>query len=112
MLKNGPEKSAPQTLLGTHFSIYYQSANNCWFYDYAYNMMPVCINMNIMLCPFGLILFDGFNVNLLLIFCVVMLSLMMGFLNLCRVKITKFLSHVLLGCLLLRKIVCVKPLIC
>lgn len=84
-------KNLRQMLLNTHFLIHYLSANNGWFHDYVYNMMPFGINMNIMLYSFKLIFFYDFNVYLLLIFAVVELSLMMRSLNDWQVNITKFL---------------------
>ncbi|ERN61639.1 hypothetical protein SEEK2694_04950 [Salmonella enterica subsp. enterica serovar Kentucky str. 22694] len=61
------------------------------------------INMNITLYSFELIFFDGFDVYLLLIFTVIVLSLMMSASNGCQGNITKLLLSELLGQLLLRK---------
>ncbi len=70
---------------------------------YAYNTMFFGINMNIMLYSFELIFFDGFDVYLLLIFTVIVLSLMMSASNGWQGNITKLLPSELLGQLLLRK---------
>lgn len=59
--------------------------------------------MNIMLYSFELIFFDGFDVYLLLIFTVIVLSLMMSASNGWQGNITKLLLPELLGQLLLRK---------
>ncbi|EHY70200.1 hypothetical protein SEHO0A_01258 [Salmonella enterica subsp. houtenae str. ATCC BAA-1581] len=50
-----------------------------------------------MLCPFGLIFFDGFNVYLLLIFVMVALFLMMSSFNVCLINISQCSPPVLLG---------------
>ncbi|ASG88117.1 hypothetical protein QF91_000096 [Salmonella enterica subsp. salamae] len=76
MLKNGVVKYASD-IIEYPFFIFYLSASNCWFYDYAYNMLFFGINMNIMLYSFELMFFDDFDVYLLLIFAGVVLSLMM-----------------------------------
>ncbi|HAU3143795.1 TPA: hypothetical protein JDD71_000206 [Salmonella enterica subsp. salamae] len=76
MLKNGVEKYASD-VIEYPFFICYLSASNYWLHDYAYNMMFFGINMNITLYSFELIFFDGFDVYLLLIFTVIVLSLMM-----------------------------------
>ncbi|EBS8364685.1 hypothetical protein CFF91_01685 [Salmonella enterica] len=82
MLKNGVKKSAPDVIeYPFSHSLSECEQRNGWFHDYAYNMMPFGINMNIMLYSFKLIFFYGFNVYLLLIFAVVELSLMMKSLN-------------------------------
>lgn len=59
--------------------------------------------MNIMLYSFELIFFDGFDVYLLLIFTVIVLSLMMSASNGWQGNITKLLPSELLWQLLLRK---------
>ncbi|HAB1527514.1 TPA_asm: hypothetical protein GB407_23835 [Salmonella enterica subsp. enterica] len=59
--------------------------------------------MNITLYSFELIFYDGFDVYLLLIFTVIVLSLMMSASNGWQGNITKLLLHELLGWLLLRK---------
>ncbi|EIN4457669.1 hypothetical protein LPF92_003165, partial [Salmonella enterica subsp. enterica serovar Agona] len=74
-----------------------------WLHDYAYNTMFFGINMNIMLYSFELIFFDGFDVYLLLIFTVIVLSLMMSASNGWQGNTTKLLPSKLLGRLLLRK---------
>ncbi|EEP7059620.1 hypothetical protein HCD60_004742, partial [Salmonella enterica subsp. enterica serovar Lubbock] len=61
------------------------------------------INMNITLYSFELIFYDGFDVYLLLIFTVIVLSLMMRVSNGWQGNITKLLLSELLGQLLLRK---------
>ncbi|HCX0042010.1 TPA: hypothetical protein OYP68_004625, partial [Salmonella enterica] len=61
------------------------------------------INMNITLYSFELIFYDGFDVYLLLIFTVIVLSLMMRVSNGWQGNITKLLPSELLGQLLLRK---------
>lgn len=61
------------------------------------------INMNITLYSFELIFYDGFDVYLLLIFTVIVLSLMMSASNGWQGNITKLLPPELLGQLLLRK---------
>ncbi|EBP4215482.1 hypothetical protein D5G67_25195, partial [Salmonella enterica subsp. enterica serovar Lubbock] len=71
--------------------------------DYAYNTMFFGINMNITLYSFELIFYDGFDVYLLLIFTVIVLSLMMRVSNGWQGNITKLLLSELLGQLLLRK---------
>ncbi|HCM1919730.1 TPA: hypothetical protein N3A35_000337 [Salmonella enterica subsp. salamae serovar 16:m,t:e,n,x] len=76
MLKNGVEKHASD-VIEYPFFICYLSASNYWLHDYAYNTMFFGISMNIMLYSFELIFFDDFDVYLLLIFVVVVLSLMM-----------------------------------
>ncbi|EOZ7075382.1 hypothetical protein ACR9TE_002117, partial [Salmonella enterica subsp. enterica serovar Infantis] len=70
---------------------------------YAYNTMFFGINMNITLYSFELIFYDGFDVYLLLIFTVIVLSLMMSASNGWQGNITKLLLPELLGQLLLRK---------
>ncbi|ECV9741795.1 hypothetical protein F2K87_21315, partial [Salmonella enterica] len=70
---------------------------------YAYNTMFFGINMNITLYSFELIFYDGFDVYLLLIFTVIVLSLMMRVSNGWQGNITKLLLSELLGQLLLRK---------
>ncbi|EGV0109303.1 hypothetical protein F8128_01735, partial [Salmonella enterica subsp. enterica] len=57
----------------------------------------------ITLYSFELIFYDGFDVYLLLIFTVIVLSLMMRISNGCQGNITKLLLSKLLGQLLLRK---------
>ncbi len=59
--------------------------------------------MNITLYSFELIFYDGFDVYLLLIFTVIVLSLMMRVSNGWQGNITKLLLSELLGQLLLRK---------
>ncbi|HAE2007394.1 TPA_asm: hypothetical protein G3V51_003506, partial [Salmonella enterica subsp. enterica serovar Senftenberg] len=67
------------------------------------NTMFFGINMNITLYSFELIFYDGFDVYLLLIFTVIVLSLMMRVSNGWQGNITKLLLSELLGQLLLRK---------
>ncbi|ECX2170237.1 hypothetical protein AOZ23_11005, partial [Salmonella enterica subsp. enterica serovar Newport] len=61
------------------------------------------ININITLYSFELIFYDGFDVYLLLIFTVIVLSLMMSASNGWQGNITKLFLPELLGRLLLRK---------
>ncbi|EBB9961659.1 hypothetical protein F6B50_18865, partial [Salmonella enterica] len=61
------------------------------------------ININITLYSFELIFYDGFDVYLLLIFTVIVLSLMMSASNGWQGNITKLFLPELLGQLLLRK---------
>ncbi|EAT4164962.1 hypothetical protein F3U57_04220, partial [Salmonella enterica] len=75
MLKNGVEKNASD-IIEYPFFIRYLSARNYWLHDYAYNTMFFGINMNITLYSFELIFYDDFDVYLLLIFTVIVLSLM------------------------------------
>ncbi|ELI6794372.1 hypothetical protein RRQ40_000103 [Salmonella enterica] len=102
MLKNGVEKHASD-IIEYPFFIRYLSARNYWLHDYAYNTMFFGINMDITLYSFELIFFDGFDVYLLLIFTVIVLSLMMRVSNGCQGNITQLLLSELLGQLLLRK---------
>ncbi|EAQ7240505.1 hypothetical protein DYU21_22965 [Salmonella enterica] len=102
MLKNGVEKHASD-IIEYPFFIRYLSATNYWLHDYAYNTMFFGINMNITLYSFELIFYDGFDVYLLLIFTVIVLSLMMSASNGWQGNITKLLLPELLGRLLLRK---------
>ncbi|EAW4753528.1 hypothetical protein FE602_04770, partial [Salmonella enterica] len=60
-------------------------------------------NINITLYSFELIFYDGFDVYLLLIFTVIVLSLMMSASNGWQGNITKLFLPELLGRLLLRK---------
>lgn len=102
MLKNGVEKNASD-IIEYPFFIRYLSARNYWLHDYAYNTMFFGINMNITLYSFELIFYDDFDVYLLLIFTVIVLSLMMRVSNGWLGNITKLLLSELLGRLLLRK---------
>ncbi|EBB4965753.1 hypothetical protein FGR95_04920 [Salmonella enterica] len=102
MLKNGVEKNASD-IIEYPFFIRYLSARNYWLHDYAYNTMFFGINMNITLYSFELIFYDDFDVYLLLIFTVIVLSLMMRVSNGWSGNITKLLLSELLGRLLLRK---------
>ncbi|ECI0415735.1 hypothetical protein AH332_21170 [Salmonella enterica subsp. salamae] len=111
MLKNGVEKYSSD-VIEYPFFIRYLSASNSWLHDYAFNTISLGINMNIMLYSFKLIFFDGFDVYLLLIFAVVVLSLMMRDPNGWWVNITRLLPPKLLGRSLLRKRECIKPLTC
>ncbi|EOF5154284.1 hypothetical protein ACK1FV_003036 [Salmonella enterica] len=96
MLKNGVKKHAPD-IIEYPFFIRYLSARNYWLHDYAYNTMFFGINMNITLYSFELIFYDVFDVYLLLIFTVIVLSLMMSASNGCQGNITKLLPSELLG---------------
>ncbi|EDK9470794.1 hypothetical protein GHQ11_01420 [Salmonella enterica] len=102
MLKNGVKKHAPD-IIEYPFFIRYLSARNYWLHDYAYNTMFFGININITLYSFELIFYDGFDVYLLLIFTVIVLSLMMSASNGLQGNITKLFLPELLGQLLLRK---------